>query len=121
MKNKTLFEKGILISENLKSFFKGEEIYLNFLTDKNKELVNKVANVTFEANTRNVWHLHPGGQILIVIDGEGYYQEHGEDKQLIKAEEVITIDKNIIHWHGATESSFMSHLVVDGDSNECLN
>lgn len=34
-----------------------------------------VANVAFEPGARNNWHKHPGGQILLVTGGIGYYQE----------------------------------------------
>jgi len=33
------------------------------------------ATVTFEAGTVTNWHIHPPGQYLIVIDGEGRTQE----------------------------------------------
>lgn len=50
--------------------------YLNPLA-KMKNLF--IANVTFEPNCRNNWHIHKatdgGGQILICADGEGWYQE----------------------------------------------
>ncbi len=115
MNFKTLFNKGKKIPEEFKLGFVGDEAYLNFLTDSSKELVNNVANVTFGKGVRNIWHSHPGGQILIVTDGEGYYQEKGKEKQLIKAGNVITIGKDVIHWHGATENSEMAHLVVTGD------
>ncbi len=117
MKIKTTFKKGELIPENFRPVFVGEEVYLSFLTDESKELVNKVANVVFAPGTRNIWHSHPGGQILIVTDGEGYYQEKDKEKQLIKVGDVITIGKDVIHWHGATEESSMAHLVVEGDPN----
>ncbi len=115
MEIKTLFKKGELIPENLKQFFVGEEIYLQTLTNIEKGLVNSVANVTFAAGTRNIWHSHPGGQILLITDGEGYYQEQGKEKQLIKPGDVITIGKDVAHWHGATETSSMSHIYIQGD------
>ncbi len=117
MKIKTTFKKGELIPENFRPVFVGEEVYLSFLTDESKGLVNKVANVVFAPGTRNIWHSHPGGQILIVTDGEGYYQEKDKEKQLIKVGDVITIGKDVIHWHGATKESSMAHLVVEGDPN----
>lgn len=113
---KTIFKKGDLIPDNYKPVFVGEEVYLNFLTDDSKGLENGVAVVTFGKGTRNIWHSHDGGQILIVTDGEGYYQEQGKEKQLIKAGDVVTIGKGVIHWHGATENSPMAHLVVSGDT-----
>lgn len=50
--------------------------YLNPLTDPNKTNVF-LANVTFEPKCRNNWHIHHatkgGGQILVCVDGEGWY------------------------------------------------
>ena len=39
-----------------------------------------VANVTFELGCRNNWHIHhKGAQILLCVDGRGYYQEWGKE------------------------------------------
>ncbi len=102
MNFKTLFNKGKKIPEEFKPGFVGDEAYLNFLTDPSKKLVKGVLNVTFGKGVRNIWHSHPGGQILIVTNDEGYYQEKGKEKQLIKAGDVITIDMEllkILKWH----------------------
>ena len=44
-----------------------------------------LANVTFEPGCRNNWHIHratkDGGQILIYVDGSGWYQEEGKAPQ----------------------------------------
>ena len=37
-----------------------------------------VGNVYFESGARSNWHVHPSGQILIVLDGEGYHQLEGQ-------------------------------------------
>ena len=41
-----------------------------------------LANVTFEPGCRNNWHIHHAksnsGQLLICVDGEGWYQEEGK-------------------------------------------
>ena len=41
-----------------------------------------LANVTYEPGCRNNWHIHHakcgGGQLLICVDGEGWYQEEGD-------------------------------------------
>lgn len=35
----------------------------------------QVGNVSFEPGARTNWHYHPAGQILIAIEGLGYYKE----------------------------------------------
>lgn len=76
-----------------------------------------IANVTFEPRCRNNWHIHKaekgGGQILICVDGEGWYQEEGKDAQSLKVGDVVTIPANVKHWHGAKKDSWFSHLAVE--------
>lgn len=48
-----------------------------------------VGNVYFEPGARTNWHLHPGGQILVIIHGEGFHQIKGEPKQLLKKSDVV--------------------------------
>ena len=53
------------------------------------------ANVTFEPGCRNNWHVHRadkgGGQILLCIAGEGWYQEWGKPARSLKAGDVVVI------------------------------
>ena len=87
-----------------------------------------IANVTFEPGCRNNWHIHHstsgGGQILICVEGEGWYQEEGKKAQSLKPGDVITIPANVKHWHGAKKDSWFSHLAVEvpgeNTSNEWL-
>lgn len=76
-----------------------------------------IANVTFKPGCRNNWHIHHstknGGQILICVDGEGWYQEEGKAPQELKVGDVITIPANVKHWHGAKKDSWFSHLAVE--------
>lgn len=96
-------------------YFKGNS-YLNILTDMNKTTL-LICNVTFEPGCRNNWHIHHatkgGGQILIVVDGEGWYQEEGKEPQKLKVGDVVTIPANTKHWHGATKNSWFSHLAIE--------
>ncbi|MCM1054733.1 MAG: carboxymuconolactone decarboxylase family protein [Bacteroides sp.] len=87
-----------------------------------------IFNVTFEPRCRNNWHIHKadkgGGQILVCIAGEGYYQEWGKPAQKLKAGDVVNIPVGVKHWHGAAPDSWFSHLAVEvpgeNGSNEWL-
>ena len=100
--------------------------YLKPLTNPNKTVF--VANVTFEPGCRNNWHVHHatsgGGQILLCVDGEGWYQEEGKKPQSLKAGDVVVIPAGVKHWHGAKANSWFSHLAVEcpgeNTSNEWL-
>lgn len=61
---------------NFAKYFIGKS-YFNPLANLD-EINLFLANVTFESGCRNNWHIHhtksDGGQILICVDGEGWFQ-----------------------------------------------
>jgi quercetin dioxygenase-like cupin family protein len=71
-----------------------------------------VGNVHFEKSARSNWHVHPSGQILIVLDGEGYHQLEGQPKQTMRKGDVIKCPPNVRHWHGATENSSLTQMYI---------
>ena len=89
--------------------------YLNPLTPAG--VTPFFANVTFEPACRNNWHTHHatkgGGQILLCIAGEGWYQEWGKPARSLKAGDVVVIPANVKHWHGAKRNSWFSHIAVE--------
>ena len=97
--------------------------YLKPLTNP-KETVS-IANVTFEPGCRNNWHIHHaksgGGQILICVDGEGWYQEEGKPAQSLKPGDIVTIPANVKHWHGAKANNWFSHLAVEVPGEDTKN
>lgn len=118
--NKQEFEKENIFglgepNVNFAKYFIGNS-YLNPLTDMNKTSLF-IANVTFEPGCRNNWHIHHakigGGQILICVAGEGWYQEEGKVAISLTPGMVITIPANVKHWHGAKNDSWFSHLAVE--------
>ena len=84
-----------------------------------------VSNVTFEPRCRNNWHIHKsksgGGQILICVDGEGWYQEEGKPAQSLKVGDVVTISANVKHWHGAKKNSWFSHITIEVPGEDASN
>ena len=72
----------------------------------------RVGVVHFPAGTRNHWHRHNGGQVLHVVDGEGYVQSRGEEKRRIGAGDTVSAQPGEEHWHGAGPDSPMSHIAV---------
>ncbi|ABS55467.1 Cupin 2, conserved barrel domain protein [Methanoregula boonei 6A8] len=71
-----------------------------------------IYNVTFEPGARNNWHKHPGGQILLVTGGRGYYQEEGKPARELHAGDVVTIPPQVKHWHGAAPDSGFVHIGI---------
>ena len=93
-------------------YFKGQ----SYLTTVSKEQVF-IANVTFEPKCRNNWHIHNatkgGGQILVCVGGEGYYQEWSKPAVKMSAGDVINIPVGVKHWHGAGKDGWFAHLAIE--------
>jgi len=91
--------------------FKGT-VYLKNLIAADSLNPTAVGNVTFEPRARTKWHLHPGGQILLVIDGVGYYQEKGQSKKILHKGDVIKCPPNVPHWHGASSDKHFIQVAI---------
>ena len=112
--HRSIFPKGEAASPD---YFIGN-VWLNTLVSNDSIFNAVIGNVTFEAGARNNWHLHPGGQILMITDGVGYYQERGNPIQLIRKGEVKQILPNIEHWHGASLDSEMTHIAISTNTQK---
>lgn len=71
-----------------------------------------VGLVNFAPGARSHWHTHPLGQILIVVSGKGWTQCEGGPKKEIRAGDIVSCGCNKRHWHGATDTTAMSHYAV---------
>lgn len=84
-----------------------------------------IHNVTFEPGCRNWWHIHHassgGGQLLICVAGEGWYQEWGKPARKLVPGDVVNIPAEVKHWHGAAEDSWFAHLAADVAGTDCSN
>lgn len=125
--NKEEFEKQNLFKlgeENFafNKYFSGKS-FINPLT--NPKCGVFMANVTFEPGCRNNWHIHKakrgGGQILICVAGEGWYQEEGKEAITLSPGKVITIPANVKHWHGAKKDCWFSHIAVEVSGEDTSN
>lgn len=138
IKNKTLlFLSGMLAlscsqhqSEAMKNeeaqeliFAKGEKItndnftgtaWLNNLVNADSVNQNAVGSVTFEPGARTKWHSHPAGQIILALDGVGYYQEEGKEKVIVRKGEVVKCPIDVPHWHGASADTAFVQIAITG-------
>ena len=71
-----------------------------------------IGNVYFEPGARSNWHMHPSGQILIITDGVGYYQEKGQPRRTMKKGDVIKCPPNVMHWHGASRDTGLQQMYI---------
>lgn len=88
-------------------------VWVKTLASDNEQMHCTVLDVTFEPGARNNWHKHPGGQVLIVTEGTGYYQEKGKPIQLLHKGDAVTILPDVEHWHGASPDSVFTHIAIN--------
>jgi 4-carboxymuconolactone decarboxylase len=110
----TIFPRGVrrAASEN----FTGP-VWVDMVVTEAATYDARIGNVTFEPGSRTDWHVHPGGQILLVTGGSGYHQVRGEPMHLIRKGDVVKVPPGVAHWHGALPESELTHVaVVTNDS-----
>jgi quercetin dioxygenase-like cupin family protein len=112
LENSVILPKG---EKGLNDIFTGNVWVQMLVTDK--EYNCPVYNVTFEPGARTKWHSHPGGQILLVTGGNGFYQEEGKPAQSLKEGSVVKIPPNVKHWHGASKNSYFVHVGISTNPN----
>lgn len=90
------------------------EAFLNSIIQDDAELGYNITKATFKANSTLDWHKHSSAQVLIIVNGEAYYQERGKDPLLLKNGDVIKCEKDIEHWHSSTKFSDVTYLAFYG-------
>ncbi len=106
----TIFKQGE--ANPYGKFFTGQT-YLQRLSGKDDVFNAPIANVTFEPGARTNWHRHSGGQILLVLGGEGRYQERGQEVRILHKGDTVRIAPDVEHWHGAAPASWFVHISVE--------
>lgn len=70
-----------------------------------------VSLVRFEDGSRTHWHVHPGEQILYVLEGEGRVGT-AEEEFTVSPGDVVHAAPGERHWHGAVVGQSMTHLSI---------
>lgn len=87
-------------------------VWLNYLVPTDSIHNVNIGSVTFEPGARTNWHYHVGGQILLITEGKGLYQEKGKPIETVEKGEVMKCPPDIAHWHGATPTDAMTHIAI---------
>jgi len=87
------------------------------LFDANEARRAVAASVTFEPGARTAWHTHPLGQTLIVTAGCGWVQREYGPVETIHPGDVVWFEPDEKHWHGATETTGMTHIAIQENLN----
>jgi quercetin dioxygenase-like cupin family protein len=79
-----------------------------------------VNTVFFTPGARTHWHRHERGQLLQVISGEGWAVRDDGQGGRIRTGDTVWIPPGEKHWHGAAETTAMSHVAVSLGETEWL-
>ncbi|SHJ14519.1 cupin domain-containing protein [Algibacter luteus] len=91
------------------------DAWLNFLVEADNNFNQNITQATFRANSTLDWHKHATTQIIIVVEGVGYYQEKGKEPIIIKKGDVVNCKKDTEHWHTASAKSSVSYIAIYGN------
>jgi len=87
-------------------------VWVNMVVQAQDQLDCLIGVVTFEPGARTNWHSHPGGQVLLVTEGKGYYQQKGQPIRVIKKGDAVKCPPGIEHWHGASPDTQLAHIAI---------
>jgi quercetin dioxygenase-like cupin family protein len=71
----------------------------------------RVTAITFADGARNRWHWHSTEQVLVVTHGEGIIAD-ADGEHPIAVGDVVLIQAEERHWHGARPGASMTHLSI---------
>jgi quercetin dioxygenase-like cupin family protein len=87
-------------------------VWLNELNGPDSTFHYSIAVATFAPGAKLDWHIHPAGQILLITDGTGYYQEKGKPIQIVHKGDVIKCLPGVVHWHGASPETGFTYIAT---------
>lgn len=90
------------------------EAWLNSLLQADSSFDYNITKATFKANSTLDWHKHGSVQVLIIVEGEAYYQERGKEAVILKKGDVIKCSKDTEHWHSSTKENSVTYLAIYG-------
>ena len=90
------------------------EAWLNAIIHDDADLGYNITKATFRANSTLDWHKHGSVQVLVIVDGQAYYQERGKEPVILKEGDVIKCEQDIEHWHSSTKDNDVTYLAFYG-------
>ena len=94
------------------------EAWLNALIRSDEAAPYNITKAMFKANATLNWHKHSKPQVLIYIEGEGYYQEKGKQAIRVKEGDLVRCEPNIEHWHSSSKKKDVTYLAIYSGETE---
>ena len=89
--------------------FTGADVTKQSLVSGSKDLDLYIVN--FGKGIRNRFHTHNGDQVLVIVSGKGIVATEKENR-IVTSGDIVVFPAGEKHWHGATEDSEFSHIVI---------
>lgn len=105
----TLFPRGEIGTN--KEDYTGT-IWLNGLIQPDSNFMFAAAQAVYAPGSKLNWHIHPGGQYLLITEGTGYYEEKGKPVQIVHKGDIIKCLPGVAHWHGAAPNSSFAYIAI---------
>jgi quercetin dioxygenase-like cupin family protein len=80
-----------------------------------------IAHIHFDAGARTKWHIHEGGQIILVEEGVGRTQVKGGPVLELHAGETTYAKPGVAHWHGAAPDQAATQFNVQRGTTTWLD
>jgi 4-carboxymuconolactone decarboxylase len=104
------------LGEKAKNVNHTGDVWLSELNKADSDINTQISLAVFAPNAKLNWHTHSGGQILLIIEGTGYYQEKAKPAQIVQKGDIVKCLPNVEHWHGSTPNSGVTYLAVSPKS-----
>ncbi len=88
------------------------DIWLSELVMGDATFDPSIAQAVYGPGAKLDWHIHPGGQVLLITEGTGYYQERGQPIRIVHKGDIIKCAPGVEHWHGAAPNSTFAYIAV---------
>ena len=93
-------------------------VWLHMMGAEDSTLYARFGNVSFEPSARTNWHSHPGGQVLFITEGQGFYQALDQPARILRKGDHVEIPPNVVHWHGAGPETEFAHIAISLNTDE---
>ncbi|HWO73543.1 MAG TPA: cupin domain-containing protein [Dehalococcoidia bacterium] len=94
------------------AIFTGQVHAHGLIDDKMTEEMRMLL-VKFSPGGRTTWHTHSFEQGLIIVEGKGIVASEAQGERVVEAGDVVVFAKGEKHWHGATNTTGMTHIAVN--------
>jgi quercetin dioxygenase-like cupin family protein len=108
---------GIETAAGSSDWFTGA-VYIDSVAAPSGSVRVSAVRVHFTPGARTAWHTHPNGQTISVIEGICFCQARGGEIDVIRPGDRVFFEPGEEHWHGATPTTYMTHLAIQEVDDE---